>query len=180
MSIFSEDEKKAFEAEVQKSLGFLETEEGMKRGAAYVSGGSDPRDAGLVVRFSRQGLTIDVAWKENEKALVLNVRFDRNELSRQERHVYFEPFIEYLSGGREKAIVPLFEQGMAAGKVMKQRERVFAQGPSAVMAALGDKLKANFRTLENTSSDTIRQYQRNSARPVASRYAASPPGRCPR
>jgi hypothetical protein len=109
MSAFSDAEREAFEVEVQRYFGFLETDEGMKRGSVYASGGNDPRDAHLVVRFSRQGLMIDVAWKENEKALVLNVYFGRDDLSPRERHVYFEPFIEYLTSGREKAIIPLFD-----------------------------------------------------------------------
>jgi hypothetical protein len=158
MSAFSDAEKEAFEAEVQRYFGFLQSDEGMKRGSVYASGGSDPRDAGLVVRFSRQGLMIGIAWKENEKALVLSIYFDRDDLSPRERHVYFEPFVEYLTGGGEKAIIPLFEHGIGFATVLKQRERAFARGLPAVMAALGDKLKAHFPTLENTNADTIRRY----------------------
>lgn len=159
MNSFSGAEKKEeFETEVRRSFGFLERDERMKQGAVSAEDDSHPRDAYLTVRFSRQDLIIDVHWLKAEKLLAIGVEFKRDDLPPKERCVPFEDFVEYLSDGRQKAIIPRYGHGVHLATVTRRRNRAFAEGLPAVMAALASKLKANLRTLENASSDAIRRY----------------------
>jgi len=160
MSAFTESEKIDFEKEVIRCFDFLP---GMERGKVRVSGGGDPRDSVLVVRFSGDDLRIDIGWKENESALILTVCFDRDELARQERHVYFEPFVEFLSDGNENAIVPYITEGMGIRQieaVMEQRQSVFRDGLPPVIEKVGRKLQSHLIQLQTTSADQIRGYHR--------------------
>jgi len=158
MSTFTETEKLNFEKEVMKCFGFLAE---MERGKVRVSGGGDPRDSVLVVRFSGDDLKIDIGWKENECALVLTVFFDRDGLARQDRHVYFEPFVEFLSDGNENAIVPYITEGMSVRRieaVMEQRQSVFRDGLPPVIESVGRKLQSHLVQLQTASTDQVRGY----------------------
>jgi len=161
MNVFTNQEKHTFEAEVMRCFGFMVDQFGMNQGKVRVSGGNDPRDSVLVVRYSRDDLKIDIGWKENEAALIITVRFDRVGLSRQERHVYFEPFAEFQSDGEVKAVVPFLTESMGIKRiesVMAERKELFQQGLHEVIGAIGQKLKTHFGMLESASPDAIRRY----------------------
>jgi hypothetical protein len=162
MNIFTSEEKINFEAEVDLCFAFMATQLGMKRGKIRVSGGNDPRDSILIIRYSRDDLKVDIGWQPNQDVLIVVVRFDLHEkLSSQERRVNFEPFIEFLSGGEIKAIVPCFTEGMSIKQIKSvaaEGKKVFRHGLHEVIAAIGEKLKTHFCEIESVSPETVRRY----------------------
>jgi len=152
---------KEFEAIARQFFGFLEDEAGMKRGVARVVNEGSPRDEVFVLRYSRDDMRVNIGWKANELALISRVRLNRSALSRREHDVYFESYIEFISRGAEKAIVP-FREGPGSRQpfmtCMKQRQRLFEEGLPPVMEALAAKVRNRLPDLEAATPETVRAY----------------------
>lgn len=159
--LISDDAKLRYAALVKKHFGFLEMIHGMRFGGVRRTGRDDPRDSALVVRYARVDLRADIGWNESEMSLAVLVRFERDDLSRLDRYVYLEPFIEFLTGWQRKALVPYVKQGMSITQIegiMSKRAQAFKNGLDSVIPALASKMEAFFSQIEAASSDTIRHY----------------------
>jgi hypothetical protein len=91
--------------------------------------GRDPRDAGYASRFEASEYRFDVVWGEAEQSLLIQVKYSHSDLSDEECYVSFEPFVEFLTGGREKAIVPYHAANMSDRKwtrLVEERRALFA------------------------------------------------------
>jgi len=158
-----EDAKGRFEAKVRECFGFLEDVGRMRFGGVREVGGKDPRDRSLVARFSRDDLRADIGWNGFERSLAVLLLFRRDDLAQYERHVYLEPFIEFLTGGETAALVPYVRVGMSVGQlrsVMEERVRLLETGRDAILEALGERMASFMEQVESASSDTIREYHR--------------------
>ncbi len=158
----AQQKRLGFEGLVKECFGFAE-EAQMCFNGVRISGGTDPRDAALVARYSGSDSRFDIGWNEFELSLSVLVKFDHCNLPRQECYVYFEPFIEYLTQGQEKAIVPYVTERMSVRSmesVMEQRKTLFAQGLEPVIRALGKKMKANFGVLMSVSQEQVQGYHK--------------------
>lgn len=156
-----EDGKSSFEKLIRESFDFLESERHMKFSGVRSVGGSDPRDAGLVARYSRDEFRLDVGWSKSQCSLTISVKFEGGGIPRGFRHIYFEPFVEFLTGGREKAIVPYIREGMSVREILSissEREVVFKGGLPVVVKALGEKLRLYFNQIESASVEMIDKY----------------------
>ena len=161
MSYKPKYDKSHFDQLVKKNFHFLEVDAEMDRGRVRSSGGTDPRDAALLIRYSGQTFRLDVGLREFEKLFAISIKFHIEDLSNAERYALFEPFAEYLSGNKEKAIVPYITEGMSIKRieaVMEQRQAVFRDGLPAVMEEVGKKLQAYLGQLQTASADQLRGY----------------------
>lgn len=154
-------DESSFEELVRDNFDFVEVDAGMTRGRVRSSGGNDPRDAALVMRYSGDAFRFDVVWGEYEMSLTIPVKFNLDELPKIERYVMFEPFIEYLTNGGEQAIVPYLSESMSirgVEAVMDQRRAVFGEGLSPVVERLGKKLQTYLGQLRAATDDQVRGY----------------------
>jgi len=154
-------DKKSFEELVVSSFSIVESCAQMSFVGVRTSGGTDPRDAALVARYSGDSLRFDVGWSEYELSLAVLINFERVDVSRAERYVYFEPFVEYLTNGQEKAIVPYVTENMSIKETeatMEQRQAVFRDGLAPVIEKIGIKLQSYLGQLQTASADQIRGY----------------------
>lgn len=161
MSVTVHHDKKSSEELVVSNFGFVESEAQMTFGGVRESGGTDPRDAALVARYSGSEFRFDVGWSEYELSLAVLIKFGQVDVPRPERHVYFEPFIEYLTGDEEQAIVPYLAEGMSIKRieaVMEQRQAVFRDGLRPVIEKVGKKLQTYLGQLQTASADQVRAY----------------------
>lgn len=152
-----------FERVATQCFHFLVAELGMKQSPLRSVGGDDPRDSALVVRYTRDDMRIDIGWGANELALIVGVTFNRPGLNRRERHVYFEPFIEFLSQGQQSAIVPYVTNHMTTAQLLKlsdKRHAVFEKGLLGVAKDLSNRVKANFNLLESATLEEIRKHHK--------------------
>lgn len=154
-------DKESFEALVKKNFGFAETLFGACFGRIREIGGSDPRDATLVARYSGSSFRFDIGWNELELSLAVLIRFEMTKLPRQERYVYFEPFVEFTTGCKELAIVPYITEKMHTNRireVMERRRSVFADGLAPVIERVAQKMRLHHSMLVNASEKQIRGY----------------------
>jgi hypothetical protein len=154
----SEEERAEFE-EIVRSFAFL-SEAGMNdRGVRGI--GSGGRGSGLVARYEAPVMRLEIGWSEFELALGIMLKYNLSELPDEQRYVFFEPFVEFLTEGREGAIVPFVSDNMssaALGRVMGDREAVFADGLAPVAERLAAKLKRYFDQVRDASGEQIVAY----------------------
>jgi hypothetical protein len=149
-----------FEASMEKDFGFLKAEHGYDS-CSVRSIDDDPRDAYLLARFTKEDMKIDIAWNEMAKSLSILIRLANVELGRNERYVYFEPFIEFLSKGQVLPIAPQLFPRMtmkSTESVMRQRNEVFQEGIASTLVSLSQKLREYLGTVQSASTETIRAY----------------------
>lgn len=155
------DNQRAFFGEaVRKYFGFL-SDSGMIAREIYRTGGSYP-DAALVARYEAPDLRIDICWGNMEQVISVMLKYNNHHLSDDQRYVYFEPFVEFLSKGQERAIVPMVTEHMdlpGLRRLTRQREALFAGGFEPVMQRVGEKLMRSFDTVRSASSAQILAYQ---------------------
>jgi hypothetical protein len=161
MSVTAHHDKQSFEELVTSSFGFVESEAQMTFGGVRASGGTDPRDAALVARYTGSDFRFDVGWSEHELSLAVLINFGQLDVPRAERHVYFEPFVEYLTNGEDQAIVPYIAEGMSIKRieaVMDQRQAALRDGLSPVIERVGKKLQTYLGQLRAASADQVSGY----------------------
>lgn len=156
-----ESDKLRFEKLVRENFDFLQDTPRMKFSGVRSIGGDDPRDAGLVARYSRDDLRVDVGWSKLQSSLTVSLKFEDADIPRKLRHLYFEPFIEFFTQGKDRAIVPYIREGMSIKKILSvstEREKVFQDGLPAVIKAVGRKLRLYFNQIESVPVDLIGKY----------------------
>lgn len=161
MSINTHYSKEFFEDLIKTNFDFAESEFAMHLTNVSVSGGKDPRDAALVARYRGANFRFDVGWNEFELSLAVLVKFEDLNLSRQERYVYLEPFIEYLSNDGDPVIVPYVSENMSIRQTkatLEKRRSVFENGLEPVVDQVAQKMRRNFDKLTDASTDQVRGY----------------------
>ena len=161
MSFIEHYDKASFEEMVVLSFGFVEAEAGMIFGSVEKSGGRDSRDAALIARYSGQDFRFDVGWSEYELSLCVLIYFKQLNVPRGERYVYFEPFVEYLTDGDDKAIVPYVTESMSIKKIestIEQRQVVFCDGLLPVIKKVWRKFQFYMDQMKTTSAEHVNGY----------------------
>jgi hypothetical protein len=151
----------SFESQVRDAFHFLETEHGMAfSGIKEIKG--DPRDSGSVARYRTDDFKVDIGWNNAELSLAVLIQFSRNDLPRQQRHVYLDSFTEFISGQKEQSTVPqiyprMSEAGIA--EAMERRQQLFHdQAFSAILFKLAEKLRRHLDGILNAPVDVIHGY----------------------
>ncbi|QDT51344.1 hypothetical protein Pan258_54330 [Symmachiella dynata] len=155
-----DSENDAFEAASKQHFAFLESEYGF-RFAGMKEVAEAPRDSYVVAKYWNNDIRIDVAW--NAMAMSVGVLIRRNDkcLSRRERYIYLEPFIEFASDGSVTPVIPQIYPGMSVSKikgVMGKREKTFGAGLDQPIRAISERLKKYLSNIRDASSDVVRQY----------------------
>ena len=152
-----------FEANVKKSFDFLETEFGLTfSGLKEIDSGA-PKDSGVVAKYRSDEMRIEIGWSEAEDSLAILLRLENAELTKKEKYIYFEPFVEFISDGAICPIVPQIYHGMSVAKIakaMEQREKLFAKGVRNVLGLLAKRLHSRIPEIQSATIDVIRKYHR--------------------
>jgi len=152
----------SFQNEVKASFEFLEKERLMTfAGVREIKG--DLRDSGYVARYRTDEFRIEIGWSEFQLSLSVLIRFShRDDLPRNMKYIYFEPYIEFLSQGKEQSIIPQIYPRMSESRIIKtveKRQELFKNRSfSTVLVKLAKKLQNNFGVILNASVDQIRDY----------------------
>ena len=145
---------------MRRHFAFLENECGMAfRGTRSVGG--DPRDSGLVATFSDDKVRVRIGWSDCEGALMILIRLEDDRLPRQQRSVYFEPFVEFITGGSIAPVIPHTYPGMSAaaiGTATRRRRALFRRGPNDVLAVLAERLRRYLGDIRTLPAGTLAQF----------------------
>ena len=149
-----------FEHLIRGPFGFVEKREMSFRGVRLASS-QDPRDAALIARYVGEDWRFDVAWSSPQLSLLILVRYVRQQWPNDLRHVLFESFIEYSTGGREMPVVPVITQRMSVSSVeaamILRRER-FAAGLHPVVSALAGRMQRYMELVRSASLVQVSGY----------------------
>ena len=144
---------------VKKYFSFLEKEFNLVYYYAQETGKPHTRDHGLITCYYNKNLRVFIGWSEEEKSLVITIRFDNSNLSKNQKYAYFEPFIEFLT--QEEPIVPYIKEKTSIStikSVIDKRTILFSQGLEPVLKKLAEKLQKNFKILQSVSQEQIKSY----------------------
>ena len=155
-----DDKSHSFEKMVSSSFNFLEQNHEMKRGRVRISNRRDPRDVTFQIRYESKKYRFDIGWGIGNNGFGIVVKnklfIEKNILASKECSVHFEPFVEFLTNGSVKPIVPQVYPKMSVSKlcnVADEREELFEQPLVTLIDRLAEKLKANYTNV--TSQDPI-------------------------
>ena len=164
MKDLTKDSLLIFQNGVRASFEFLEKEYLMVfTGVREIK--EDPRDAGFVARYRTDEHRIEIGWSEYQLSLVISIRFSqRDDLPRNMKFVYFEPYVEFSSRGKEQSIVPQIYPRMGGSRIIKtveKRQELFKnKSLSEVLRELANKLHNNIDTILNAKDEQIRNYHK--------------------
>lgn len=151
-----------FESAVIDNFHFLERDYGF----VYVGISNvreDPRDSYMSAKYRLDGLRVDIVWNPVAMALGIFIKLKNEDLSRYEKYIYFEPFVEFMSKGAVMPVVPQIYPKMSIGEIenaMKQRAEYFENGIAYAVKSLADRFMQYYSFLESTSAEAIKQYQK--------------------
>lgn len=151
-----------FESAVKQHFSFLEDEHDFRfTGVREFNDG--PRDTGVVASYRRGDgdVRIKIGWSAIEGSLAVLVRSDIDGLSRKERYVYLEPFIEFMSNGSMEPVAPQIYPAMSIAKIMtamKLRNKIFQHGVAETLEAVGLRLQEFYPSIRDAPAEYIRQY----------------------
>lgn len=154
-----EDECAAFERVIREDFAFLDEHGMSNKGTRTV--GSGGRDSGYVSRYDSAQLRIEIGWSEFELSLTVLLKFNIIGLEGAQCYAYFEPLVEFLTAGDERAVVPYVAPRMRTdgiARVMSQRQLVFADGLEPVAGKLAEKVKRHLGELRALSADQLLAY----------------------
>lgn len=154
------DEIAAFEIVVHRYFSFLEADFGF-RSIGIRTENDDPREACVAAKFRNGESTIQIAWGPFIYMLNILIRIDNSGVTRHERYVEFEPFLEFASEGRTVSCVPQIYPRMSAASIvraLKKREQVFADGYEGVAGLLASRLRTFLPMILESSAETIRAF----------------------
>lgn len=154
-------DESAFEDGVKKYFDFLVKKQGMALKSVRRSQSKYPQDQAWTASFSRNDLRVELGWNPFEGSLAVLIRYSLDDLSRTDRYVYLEPFVEFLSEGKESPIVPYVRDGLSQSqllKLMDARNEVFKNGLSPVLEAIAQKLMNYFEFIESATTESIMNY----------------------
>ncbi|MEE9354005.1 MAG: hypothetical protein V3U75_00290 [Methylococcaceae bacterium] len=152
----------SFERIILDNFSFLETDYGFRfTGIREIN--NSPHDQGVVARYSHEKTRIEIGCSTMEGSLTVLIKTKIDGLARAERHLYFEPFVEFYSSGKIKPIVPQLYPGMSVRRIeeaMEQREKCFKDGLVGVVEILAKKFSEYFSLIDSASVETIKQYHK--------------------
>lgn len=149
-----------FEKAAIEGFMFLESDFGFKYSGLKIVQ-EDPRDSYVAAKYRSDSLRVDVVWNPLEMSISVFIRLNNYDLDRRKRYLYFEPFIEYMSEGLMKPIVPQIYPGMSVRNIecaMEQRNKCFENGVSQVVKALAEKVREYFRVIDSMTNDDLERY----------------------
>jgi len=150
----------AFEAAVRKQFAFLEQDFNLRYSGLEIDE-EHPRDTGMVARYSQDDFRVSIAWAPFEMSLSVLIRLSNAGLGRRERYVYLEPFIEFVTNGAVRPVVPQIYPGMSIRKIeeaMELRSRLFENSIGQTLETVSSRLKTYYMTIRDASADDVRQY----------------------
>jgi hypothetical protein len=110
---------------VRRCFSFLEEDYAMAR-SNWVSQRGSPRDATANVRYQSETIAVDIGYALGELNLGILVRRkgpDGQVASREpSSFVYFEPYVEYITGGSVKPVVPTSYPRDSTSRVARMAE----------------------------------------------------------
>lgn len=154
-----EEEREDFDKIVRKRFRSLCDLGMVARGTRRVGGSH--WDSHVVSRFEASDWTVEIAWAKGEQILSMSIKYNKADLSDSERYVFFEPFVEYLTDGREKVIVPYVTKDMSLASLRRHETEcraVFAAGLEPVVARLAQKLERFLDQVRSASTKEIKGY----------------------
>lgn len=154
------DDRTEFEDLLRRSFDVL-YQAGIVAHGVRSSGGSDPRDSSIVARFITEELQIEIGWNALELSLAILIKYRTLALPGSKKYIYFEPFIEFVTNGKERAIVPYITEKMNIRNIeltMDRRRSLFAKGLENVAGHLGRKLQIFLPRIESSSAEEISAY----------------------
>jgi len=161
MNFFSTTDTTFFQSEVKNCYLFLEKRFGMNFCGVSETKTHDPRDSGIVARYSQQDITVYICWSKFEKSITITIKFDGKNLTRDEKYIYFEPFLDFISKGIIKPIVPYVYNKMSTSEIsslIKKREKLFEHGFLEVMKKVAQRLEDYFDKIQSISEEQIKSY----------------------
>ena len=156
----AEDERSQFERIIHEHYQFL-ADSGMAALGTEQIGDPPGRDGAFIARFEDSRGQITIAWNSFELSFPIGLIFNNDMLSRSERCVFFDPLVEFLTGGREKALVPYFAPNLSLRslkRLIAKRKVIFATGLEPVAEQLGQKLQRHLEEVRSISVEQIKAY----------------------
>ena len=92
----------------------------MNKGNTRILNRKDPREITVVIRYKSEDHQIDIGWGISEKAigiLIWNKNCYNNSSIDKKIYIYFEPFIEFFTNGKDKPIIPQMYPKMSVKKL---------------------------------------------------------------
>lgn len=160
MVIIMESNFDDFEAVATKEFSFLESKFGFKYFGLKVVR-EDPRDSYVAVRYRGDLFHLDIVWNPLAMFLGVFVRLNGCDLERSKKYLYFEPFVEYMTGGSTKPIISQIYPGMSVGKIeraMEERNNLFKDGVSQVVTVLSEKVRVSFELINSANKADVEKY----------------------
>lgn len=150
-----------FEELVRSELLFLE-EGSLARFSGTCEVKGDPRDQSVIVRYSASGYRIDVAYSEIERCIMISVHLNRDDLKGNQKYVYFEQYVYFLSGCAVAPVVPQIYPSTSIGgieKAVEARQELFdTLGEQGVISALSNRLRTYLDDVVSAPSQQILRY----------------------
>jgi hypothetical protein len=143
-----------YEEMIITSFNFLESELNMHRGKVRISNRNDLRDITVSVRFESVSHRLDITWGIYQNGIGILI-YNKSCLEKSTIHnkncfVYFEPFVEFLTNGKEKPIIPQIYPKMSTGriiKVMDARKKIFETSLALIIERLAKKFRMNYEII---------------------------------
>lgn len=149
-----------FKSEVCGHFEFLQSEYGLAfRGIRLNEG--DPRDRCLIARYWGDTLRVDIGWNDFESSLGVLILFKSSDIERDCRHIHLEPFIEFITNGNTKPIIPQIYPGMSAANIaraIESRNILLEHGFGWLVEKVAARLREHFPTICATTRTTLRRY----------------------
>jgi hypothetical protein len=162
---FTDEKVQHFEKTVRKSFEFLEKEFGMYKGNARILNRKDPREITVVIRYKSEDYQIDIGWGISEKAigiLIWNKHYHTSSSIDKKIYIYFEPFIEFLTNGKDKPIIPQIYPKMSVKKIaaiMDERKQLFELPLCEIIDKLAEKLKLYYEKIITLDCNLFLEFQ---------------------
>lgn len=158
---------KIFESFVISAFSFLENDYKMSHKPVRISNRNDPREITASIRYESESHNFDITWAIGQNGLGILIRnkacLDKYTVLKSNSYAYFESFIEYLTNGNDKPIVPQVYPKMSTKsliEVMEIRKNLLETSFSETINKLAEKLKLYFMTLLSKNIDTFVEYHK--------------------
>jgi hypothetical protein len=152
-----------FESALHRPFAFLVEEHAMEFSGIRTIGDGDPRDSALVARYRNDASRVEIAWSKAQDSVTVSMRLGDASLPSANRHVYLEPFVEFVTQGREASLVPPIYPRMSEAAIveaMAKRRELFESVPlESVLLQLAHKLRRYLPELARASPDVLMRYR---------------------
>lgn len=150
-----------FEVLVFQYFDYLEREHGFSTTRAQLVAEDDPREKGVVVKYRDKAVRIEVLWGFAESIITIRLRLERNDVPRREHYIHLEPFVEFITEGQVKPIVPQVYRGMSEAaliSVLRRRKQLLDSAFEDVIKSLATRLREYLNTILFADINVIHSY----------------------